>query len=68
MNESSVSGLRRPGWRTIAAGAALATATAVVAVPAGSATGTSSPDRPCFMFRAHWNVALDGPQPVCPLP
>ena len=22
-------------------------------------------DRPCFMTRAHWNVALDGAQPVC---
>lgn len=20
---------------------------------------------PCFMFRANWNEALDGPQPVC---
>ncbi|GAA2136087.1 hypothetical protein GCM10009844_02050 [Nocardioides koreensis] len=67
MNESSVSGSRHPGWRTIAAAAALGTATAVVVVPAGSAAGTSSGDRPCFMYRAHWNTALDGPQPVCPL-
>lgn len=21
--------------------------------------------RPCFMVRANWNEALDGPQPVC---
>jgi hypothetical protein len=24
--------------------------------------------RPCFMVQAHWNVALDGPQPLCPGP
>lgn len=22
-------------------------------------------DRPCFMVRPRWNVALDGPQPTC---
>lgn len=22
-------------------------------------------DRPCFLVRAHWNDALDGPQPLC---
>lgn len=22
-------------------------------------------ERPCFMVRAHWNNALDGPQPTC---
>lgn len=22
-------------------------------------------DRPCFLVRAHWNEALDGPQPRC---
>lgn len=31
---------------------------------------TSSPadpaqDRPCFVWRAHWNTALDGPEPTC---
>ena len=25
-------------------------------------------DRPCFMVRASWNTALDGPQPTCPVP
>jgi hypothetical protein len=30
---------------------------------------TETPNsRPCFMVRAHWNVALDGPQPTCPAP
>jgi hypothetical protein len=24
-------------------------------------------DRPCFMVRASWNTALDGPQPTCPV-
>lgn len=24
-------------------------------------------DRPCFIVQAHWNAALDGPQPRCPL-
>jgi len=64
MNESSVSGRRHPGWRSIAAAAALGVATAVVAAPVSPAVGTSS-GHPCFMHRAHWNVALDGPQPVC---
>jgi hypothetical protein len=26
---------------------------------------TPSAGHPCFLVRAHWNVALDGPQPVC---
>ena len=64
MNESIASARRHLGWRSIAAAAALGVAAAVVAAPAGSATGTSS-GHPCFMYRAHWNVALDGPQPVC---
>ena len=31
---------------------------------AGTVTGT---ERPCFMVRPRWNVALDGFQPTCPL-
>jgi hypothetical protein len=31
---------------------------------AGTEIGTV---RPCFMVRPRWNVALDGPQPTCPL-
>lgn len=53
---------------------------AVLAVTAGSAQGMvegsgahpspgdDSFSRPCFMVRAHWNEALDGPQPLCPGP
>ena len=50
------------------------------AVPAGEWIGhettfpspNSTPDppaqeRPCFMWRSHWNVALDGPEPTCSL-
>ena len=65
MNESSVSGSRHPGWRSMAAAAALGVAAAAVVVPAGPTAGASSAGHPCFMHRAHWNVALDGPQPVC---
>ncbi|GHJ60951.1 hypothetical protein NOK12_34690 [Nocardioides sp. OK12] len=28
-------------------------------------SGATEPERPCFMVRAHWNEALDGPQPTC---
>ena len=61
---------RRPSRSTLA-GILLAAASAVaLAAPSVPATGSSaSPaDRPCFMVRPHWNSALDGPQPVCPLP
>jgi hypothetical protein len=27
----------------------------------------ASTERPCFIRQPHWNDALDGPQPVCPL-
>ena len=27
--------------------------------------GATDAERPCFMVRAHWNEALDGPQPTC---
>lgn len=33
-----------------------------------SASAETAYSRPCFMVRAHWNVALDGPQPLCPVP
>jgi hypothetical protein len=33
---------------------------------AGPETETG-PVRPCFMVRPRWNVALDWPQPTCPL-
>jgi hypothetical protein len=26
---------------------------------------TAGVDHPCFLYRARWNDALDGPQPVC---
>ncbi len=26
---------------------------------------TSSAGHPCFLVRPHWNIALDGPPPVC---
>lgn len=53
---------------------------AVMAATAGSAQAMvdgsgayPQPDddpfsRPCFMVRANWNEALDGPQPLCPGP
>ena len=28
-------------------------------------SGSTDQERPCFMVRAHWNDALDGPQPTC---
>ena len=58
--------------RTIGLSTVLASA-AVVALAgsahAGSTSDTEEPySRPCFMVRSHWNVALDGPQPMCPVP
>ena len=35
------------------------------AEPASGVVYDSDRDRPCFMVRAHWNEALDGPQPRC---
>lgn len=32
---------------------------------APTATTAARIDRPCFLHRARWNLALDGPQPVC---
>ncbi|GCD89925.1 hypothetical protein [Nocardioides sp. LS1] len=32
--------------------------------PTSSPVGTA-PDRPCFVWRARWNSALDGPEPTC---
>ena len=36
---------------------------AVAAAPADASTHHHS--RPCFIVQAHWNTALDGPQPRC---
>lgn len=53
-----------------AAGALLCLAlasSASAAIP-GPETGPGASDhqeRPCFLVRAHWNEALDGPQPTC---
>jgi hypothetical protein len=33
-----------------------------------STPDTHAQDRPCFLWRAHWNASLDGPEPTCPLP
>ena len=39
---------------------------AAAAVPAPApGPGPTDQERPCFMVRAHWNEALDGPQPTC---
>lgn len=62
--------------RTIGLSTVLATVLASLAVVAlagsahaGSTSDTEEPySRPCFMVRSHWNVALDGPQPLCPVP
>lgn len=48
-------------------------AVAVIALAGSAHAGDSDESetpssRPCFMVRAHWNVALDGPQPMCPAP
>ena len=55
---------------TIAATAALlclalaGSASAAIPEP-GPEPGSTDQERPCFMVRAHWNDALDGPQPTC---
>ena len=53
--------------RTIVASTVLALVGIVAS--SGAASADEAPNsRPCFMVRAHWNVALDGPQPTCPAP
>jgi hypothetical protein len=51
-------------------GAATAITVTTLLTPAVTAAAPSAPtgDRPCFMVRAHWNTALDGPQPTCATP
>lgn len=47
----------------------LASVALIALAGAASADDCETPySRPCFMVRAHWNVALDGPQPMCPVP
>ena len=77
MNRYSLDSDSRRWWWPSATAGALGTAavTALFVLPAshvGAApaapapTGTTtSVDRPCFIFQAHWNTGLDGPQPVC---
>jgi hypothetical protein len=61
--------------RTAVVGAATAVVvtalTTVLTTAAGSAAASGTDgagDRPCFMVRANWNTALDGPQPTCATP
>jgi hypothetical protein len=52
---------------------AAAGAVAILAILTLPATGQAAPapdapaepGRPCFLVRAHWNEAIDGPQPTC---
>ena len=46
----------------------ITTAFAPASSSAADTAGDGTQDRPCFMVRAHWNAALDGPQPTCPTP
>ena len=55
--------------RTTVTSTCLAAVAVVALAGSAHADGSETPDsRPCFMVRAHWNVALDGPQPLCPAP
>lgn len=38
---------------------------APVAPASSGLLGVTTPDRPCFLVRARWNEAIDGPQPLC---
>jgi hypothetical protein len=51
-------------------GAATAIIVTTTLTGATGAVASDAPDgdRPCFMVRAHWNTALDGPQPTCATP
>jgi hypothetical protein len=57
-----------PFRRTVAIVGVTATIT-IASTTMSSASGRQdpTPDRPCFMVRAHWNNA-EGPQPTCPVP
>ena len=59
---------------SLALAVVLSTPTSSTAIPipidhvASVTTPDNSPtDRPCFIVQAHWNPALDAPQPRCPL-
>jgi hypothetical protein len=78
MNRYSLSSPSRLGWvpSGLAGLLALTGVTLVLAVPVVGAPGEpagSEPapvlstvvERPCFLVRAVWNIALDNPQPVC---
>jgi hypothetical protein len=58
--------------RALGLSTVLASVAVVALAGAASADGSGGSEapysRPCFMVRAHWNVALDGPQPMCPVP
>ncbi len=65
---SFVSGSHNRRLSVTAAAAALSAIAAVTVMPAaGQAAADSARQRPCFIIQPHWNTALDGPQPVCPL-
>ena len=49
--------------------ASMAIAGAAEASPARPIDHAEAPfSRPCFMVRSHWNEAIDGAQPTCPVP
>jgi hypothetical protein len=52
---------------TLAAGAVAVTA--ILVLPAAGQAApeplAEAPGHPCFLVRAHWNEAIDGPQPTC---
>lgn len=44
---------------------ALASSSAAAVPEPIAGSGSTDQERPCFMVRAQWNEALDGPQPTC---
>jgi hypothetical protein len=64
--------LRRTAAVVGAATAVIVTTTLTTMLTAATGNAASSApeetERPCFMVRAHWNTALDGPQPTCATP
>ena len=60
--------LRRTAAVAGAATAVIVTTTLTATTAAASSEPDGAADRPCFMVRAHWNTALDGPQPACATP
>jgi hypothetical protein len=67
----------RPAVAAVAAGLTLTFADPAAGIPdrrelerqpargASASTPYEPGTRPCFLHRAHWNEALDGPQPRC---